>query len=252
MLALALSASAAEAGMTLTVSAEDGSRAVLVAGSTSRQDDVSVVVVSPDGGIADAYQVTPDPRGAFWLEIKISPTWRQDGEYAVRAHQGSSPLYSAEAGVRVSGGRALQTESVQSTFDRLAEPAERRGVLEVRAVGEFESDMVTVSGTAATLDSPVHVEISEPGGKIILIAQLEPLRDGTFSAPLQTGGPLWETDGTYTVTARQGGGRPQSDSAEIEIAGGVVVPEFGAAAALAAAGFAGAVAAGKRAGYRII
>lgn len=249
LLALAL---AAEAGMTLTVSAEDGSRSVLVAGATARADDVTMLVVSPDGNIVDAYQMTPEPDGSFVLEIRISPAWKQDGTYWIRAQQGDYDLYSAEAGVGIADGRALETESVQSTADRLAEPAERSRVLTVIADGEVGSEAVTVSGAAATLEAPVRVRVLGPDGEVVVVAEIEPLRDGTFSAILEVGGALWEKDGFYTVEARQDGSPAYQDSAEIEIRGGVVVPEFGAAVALAAAGLAGAVAAGKRIGHRII
>lgn len=249
MLALAL---AAEAGMTLTVTAEDGSRSVLVVGTTSRADDVTMLVVSPDGNIVDAYQMTPEPDGRFSQEIRISPAWLQDGTYWVRAQQGDYELYSAKASVDVAGGRALETESVQSTTDRLAEPTERTRVLEVNADGEVGSETVTVSGMAATLEALVHVQVLGPDGEIIVVAELEPLRDGTFSAILEVGGSLWEKDGFYTIEAHQDGDPSYQDSAQIEIRGGVVVPEFGAAAALAAAGLAGAVAIGRRIRHRII
>ena len=122
----------------------------------------------------------------------------------------------------------------------------------VSADGEIGSEMVTVSGTAATLEAPVRVRVLGPDGEVVVVAELEPLRDGTFSAILEVGGALWEKDGFYTVEARQDGSPAYRDAAEIEIRGGVVVPEFGAAAALAAAGLAGAVAAGRKIGHRII
>ena len=249
--ALAFSAAWAQEGMTLSVAAGEGSRSVLVSGTTSRPGDVTLVFVFPDGGIADAYQLTPGPGGAFAQEIRISPAWGQDGTYVVRAQQDGSSRYSAQAGVEIAGGRALETGAVQSTFDRLAESTEPEVGLEVLAQGEIGSDLVTVSGTAATIGSPVRIEVTGPGGVVVAAAALEPLRDGTFSAPLRTGGPLWE-DGTYTVTARQAGDPAHEDSAEIEVAGGVVVPEFGAAAAIAAAALAGAVGAGRLGGHRII
>lgn len=239
--ALAVSASA-EAGMTLTVEAGDGSRSVSVSGTTSRQADVIVVVVSPSGALVDVYQAAPGAGGEFATEFRISELWREDGVYVVRAQQGA-PLYSAQAGVRVSDGRAHQTESVQSTFERLAEPDGRKGELELRADGELGSDLVVVSGVAATLDLPVRVQVRGPDGGLVAAASLEPLADGSFSAPLQTGGRLWEQDGFYEVSASQG---PEEASALIEISGGVVVPEFGSAAAIAAAGAAAAAAAGRR------
>ena len=245
--ALAVSAAWAQDGMTLSAHAGEGSRSVLVSGTTTRPGDVTLVVSFPDGGIADAYQLRPGPGGGFAQEIVISPAWGQDGTYTIKARQDESSRYSAQASVEIAGGRALETDSIQSTFDRLAEPPEPAGELEVRADGEPGSSLVTVSGTAATLGEPVRVEVSGPDGAVVAAAALEPLRDGTFSAPLQVGGPLWE-DGTYTVRARQAGDPAYEDSALIEVAGGVVVPEFGAAAALAAAALAGAVAAGRLGG----
>ena len=240
--ALAASAAAAEPGMTLAVEAGDGSRSVLVYGTTSRDLEVTVVVVSPSGALVDVHQAAPDGDGGFAREFRISDLWREDGLYEVRAQQGA-PLYSARAAVQISDGRAHATESAQSTFERLAEPAGLERSLEVSAGGEPGSDLVTVSGAAATLDLPVLVRVFAPDGGVVAEAVLEPRGDGTFSAPLQTGGRLWEQDGVYAVSASQGSAEAR---AEIEISGGVVVPEFGSAAAVAAAGLAAAAAAGRR------
>ena len=44
--------------------------------------------------------------------------------------------------------------------------------------------------------------------------------------------PLWKEDGTYTITASQGTASERTESIEVEIEDGVVVPEFGMFASL--------------------
>jgi predicted secreted protein with PEFG-CTERM motif len=49
---------------------------------------------------------------------------------------------------------------------------------------------------------------------------------------LTTGGPLWTQDGIYTVTAKQFNDFAYTDSTEVDIKDGLVVPEFGTIAAM--------------------
>ena len=49
---------------------------------------------------------------------------------------------------------------------------------------------------------------------------------------ISVGGPLWSQDGAYTVTAQQGNDSMFTDSVEVEVADGLVVPEFGTIAAM--------------------
>ena len=58
------------------------------------------------------------------------------------------------------------------------------------------------------------------------------LIDSKFAKDITTGGPLWSQDGVYTVTAQQGESSDHKVSIEVEIVDGVVIPEFGAIAAL--------------------
>ncbi len=43
---------------------------------------------------------------------------------------------------------------------------------------------------------------------------------------------MWKQDGFYTITAQQGESSLYTDSADVEIVDGVIIPEFGAIAAL--------------------
>jgi len=49
---------------------------------------------------------------------------------------------------------------------------------------------------------------------------------------VETGGALWSQDGMYTISAFQGAASNYQTSAEIEIADGHVIPEFGVIAAM--------------------
>ena len=76
------------------------------------------------------------------------------------------------------------------------------------------------------------VTVIAPNGNIVTIDQLTPGSDGTFSTDIGVGGPMWSQDGIYTVTAQQGDADLYQASVEVDVADGVVVPEFGTVASL--------------------
>ena len=70
------------------------------------------------------------------------------------------------------------------------------------ADGVQGSTTINVSGTTDKSDE-VIIKVTAPNGNIVAIAQLTPT-GGSFATTIETGGPLWSQDGTYTVKARQG------------------------------------------------
>nr|AIF19500.1 hypothetical protein [uncultured marine thaumarchaeote KM3_87_A02] len=51
-------------------------------------------------------------------------------------------------------------------------------------------------------------------------------------ATIETGGAQWSQDGMYTISGYQGQASQYQSSAEIEIVGGAVIPEFGTIAVM--------------------
>ena len=74
--------------------------------------------------------------------------------------------------------------------------------------------------------------VTSPIGNIVTIAQVTPGTYGNFDTQIKVGGPLWKEDGTYTITASQGTESERTESIQVEIEDGVVVPEFGILASL--------------------
>ena len=74
--------------------------------------------------------------------------------------------------------------------------------------------------------------VSAPNGNLINVDQISPSVNGDFALTIAVGGPLWSQDGAYTVTAQQGSDSMFTDSVEVEVADGLVVPEFGTIAAM--------------------
>ena len=78
----------------------------------------------------------------------------------------------------------------------------------------------------------VTFTVTSPNGNLVSVDQISPNSSGDFATDISVGGPLWSQDGAYTVTAQQGTGSAFTDSVEVEVADGLVVPEFGTIAAM--------------------
>jgi Fe-S cluster assembly iron-binding protein IscA len=74
--------------------------------------------------------------------------------------------------------------------------------LKLTADGIQGSTTINVSGTTDKSDE-VIIKVTAPNGNIVAIDQITPT-GGSFATTIETGGPLWSQDGTYTVKARQG------------------------------------------------
>lgn len=69
-----------------------------------------------------------------------------------------------------------------------------------------DGDRMTISGSVTGLigDLPVTIEIRDPSGNIVMITQVHPNPDKTFSVQINTGGSLWVSAGTYSLMAQYG------------------------------------------------
>jgi predicted secreted protein with PEFG-CTERM motif len=69
-----------------------------------------------------------------------------------------------------------------------------------------EGDTIIVSGEVRELLSgfPVTLQVISANGNLVTIQQLEVGSDKTFETQLTTGGPLWKSEGTYTIKVLYG------------------------------------------------
>jgi predicted secreted protein with PEFG-CTERM motif len=73
--------------------------------------------------------------------------------------------------------------------------------------------------------------VTAPNGNVVSVAQVSPSINGEFTKIITTG-PLWKQDGSYTVTAQQDKSPEYTNSVQVDIKEGAVVPEFGTIAVM--------------------
>ena len=234
---------AKDSGMSLTAIAEEGENIILISGETaSNITDVTIRVISPNGSnVVGVDQVTPDANGKFSTQFNVS-NWTQDGMYKIKANQGTSLLYSITVSVQVSSGMTAETSTTESSLvsrqsnDDLAtistESTENMAGLSIAANAMEGSDTIEITGQTSKTNEDVTFTVTSPNGNLVSVDQISPNSSGDFATDISVGGPLWSQDGAYTVTAQQGTGSAFTDSVEVEVADGLVVPEFGTIAAM--------------------
>ena len=262
---------AAESGMSITATAEEGGNIISITGTTSsNQGDVVFTVTTPDQhidfknkiigtNIQAIGQEAPDANGEFSLEFNVS-NWKQDGMYKIKAQQGSSTYYTMVVSVEVTSGTTAETSTTESgivTTQRSGDPIlyhsinpsiEVKAGLYIAANAIEGSDTIEITGHS-TRTYDVTFIVTAPNGNIVSIDQITPKSNGDFATNITVGGPLWSQDGMYTVTAQQGSGWNSgnipfgssslgsqlnlfTDSVKVEIVDGHVIPEFGTIAAM--------------------
>jgi len=225
-----------QSGMEVSLSAEQGSTSVTVSGFTSiLAEDVAITVTSPNGNIVTIQQVSPDRNGNFMTVIRTdSLLWKQDGMYTITTQQGERNLYKFSLRVEVIGGTTQFTSTSDSSLathvtSGATFPETRFLNLDVEPV--IGATTIDVRGqTDRTTD--ITIKVISPNGNIVSIDQITPNPDGSFLTVLHTDSDLWRQDGFYTIIVQQGTGSGYSDSVQVEIVDGAVIPEFGAIAAL--------------------
>ena len=230
-----LQAFAAEQGMSLTATASAGSNTISISGhSGTPSKDVSIVVTSPNGNIVTVDQVTPNANGDFTTTIQTnSALWKQDGLYTITAQQSSALMYTLSVQVEIVGGATTETSVSQSSLDSLVTsgiaPAPIRGLTMEVDAGGFK---VAISGHTDRTDAAVVIVVKAPNGNIVTVEQATPNANGDFATTIHTNSALWKQDGLYTIKAEQVGINGFSASAQVEIAEGAVIPEFGTIAVM--------------------
>jgi predicted secreted protein with PEFG-CTERM motif len=235
---------AVQTGMSLTATAAEGSNIITINGETSSNiTDITIRVISPNGSnVVGVDQVTPNANGEFSTEFNVS-NWKQDGMYKIKANQGTSLLYSITLSVDVTSGMTAETSTTESsvvnnqsnddlTGVSLASTEEPAG-LSITANAMEGSDTIEITGITSKTNEDITLTVTSPNGNLVTIDQISPDTSGDFATDISVGGPLWSQDGAYTVTAQQGSGNSNFiDSVEVEVADGLVVPEFGTIAAM--------------------
>jgi len=227
-------------GMSLTAEASEGSDTILIRGQTaSHVTDITFKVASPDGFNILAFdQITPDANGFFSTEFKLGPSWKQNGFYTITAMQSvhDSSLYTMSVMVEVINGITMETLVTESNletgiFVQELEQLTLKG-LTMRANAMEGSTTIGITGHSDRTNIDITLKVIAPNGNVVSVDQITPSLDGKFTKDITTGGPLWTQDGIYTVRAQQGESPDYKASVEVEIIDGVVIPEFGAIAAL--------------------
>ncbi|MDH3617095.1 MAG: PEFG-CTERM sorting domain-containing protein [Nitrosopumilus sp.] len=226
-------------GMSLTAEASEGSDTILISGQTASQTtDITITVTSPDGFNRLAVdQVTPNADGKFSTEFKLSPLWKQNGFYTIKAMQSvqKNSLYTMSVEVEVINGMTLETMKTESNLETGLFMPKQSSMFKgftMRANAMEGSTTIGITGQSDRTNLDVTLKVITPNGNVVSVDQITPNLDGTFAKDITTGGPLWTQDGVYTVTAQQGESSDHNASVEVEIVDGVVIPEFGAIAAL--------------------
>ena len=229
-------------GMSITATADKGSNTITVKGITvSDITDVTYTVKSPSGNnVVQVGQLTPDENGDFMITLKIGTLWTEDGFYEIEVMQAvhKNSLYTLDVLVNIANGmvaeRTSETNSNLETgiFDGTTNVAKDAGLILDDIIVDNGSSMFEVTGTTDRVSEAVTLTVTAPNGNVISIAQIAAALDGEFTAEISVGGSMWKENGFYTVTAYQNDNPLYSDSRQVDILDGTVVPEFGTIAAM--------------------
>jgi len=232
-----------EPGMSVNVSAAEGSGTISISGYTgaAQSDAITITVVAPNSNIVAIDQVSADSSGNFSSEIGVGGSmWGQDGIYTVNLQAGSGGLYAGSFEVGITGGVADGTTidfSNLGTYDdgyetKMQSATEGSTGLSISADAVEGATSFTINGSTDRIESAVTLTVVAPNGNIVTVDQISPDSDGTFSSEIGVGGPMWSQDGLYSVTAIQGDATAYQSTVQVDIADGAVIPEFGTVASL--------------------
>ena len=222
----------AYAGSGMSLSADGSGSTVAISGTTDRNNEPVMLVVSNSLGIKDVGQIAVSG-GSYSTSINVSSY--ADGTYTIKVNQGESGKYNLSVDISVSGGSSMSSASVSnitasSEEDAAAAVAAAKGGLQITAGGIEGSTTIDVSGTTDRTGD-ITLTVTAPNGNIVAVSQLSP-SGGSFATTIETGGSLWSQDGMYKISAQQGAASKYKTSAEVQIVDGHVIPEFGVIAAM--------------------
>ena len=230
----ALGQNAYAGGMSLSVDCSGST--CDVSGTSDRSDLDIAIIASNDLAIVSVAQAGVSG-GSYSASFNVS-NW-DDGTYTIKANQSISSstggTYVLFVNVDVSGGTSDSSVSVSNIAVAAEEEAGSveavaAGGLTLTASGVEGSTTIDVSGTTDRYDD-ITLKVTAPNGNVVAADQISP-SGGSFMTTVETGGALWSQDGMYTISAFQGAASNYQTSAEIEIADGHVIPEFGVIAAM--------------------
>jgi len=226
-------------GMSLTAEASEFSDTINVYGQTaSKVTDITFTVTSPDGFNRLAVdQITPDKDGKFSTQFKISPLWNQDGFYTITAKQSvhDNSIYTMSVEVEVINGMTIETLVTESNLETgifVPKLEENKKPFTMSANAMEGSTTIEIKGYSDRTNVDITLKVIAQNGNVVSVEQITPGLDGKFSRDITTGGPLWTQDGDYTVVAQQGEISDHKASVKVGIVDGVIIPEFGAIAAM--------------------
>ena len=221
----------AYAGSGMSLSADGSGSTVAISGTTDRNNEPVMLVVSNSLGIKDVGQMSVSG-GSYSTSINVSSY--ADGTYTIKVNQGESGKYNLSVDISVSGGSSMSSASVSNIAASSEEDADAvvaaAGGLQLTAGGIEGSTTVDVSGTTDRTGD-ITLTVTAPNGNIVAVSQISP-SGGSFATTIETGGSLWSQDGMYKISAQQGAASNYKTSTEVEIVDGHVIPEFGVFAAM--------------------
>ena len=219
----------AYAGSGMSLSADGSGSTVAISGTTDRNNEPVMLVVSNSLGIKDVGQIAVSG-GSYSTSINVSSY--ADGTYTIKVNQGESGKYNLSVDISVSGGSSMSSASVSNIGASSEEDAviAVAGGLQLTAGGIEGSTTVDVSGTTDRTGD-ITLTVTAPNGNIVTVSQISP-SGGSFATTIETGGSLWSQDGMYKISAQQGAASNYKTSAEVQIVDGHVIPEFGVIAAM--------------------
>ena len=220
----------AYAGSGMSLSADGSGSTVAISGTTDRNNEPVMLVVSNSLGIKDVGQMSVSG-GSYSTSINVSSY--ADGTYTIKVNQGESGKYNLSVDISVSGGSSMSSASVSNIAASSEEDttaAAAAGGLQLTAGGIEGSTTVDVSGTTDRTGD-ITLTVTAPNGNIVAVSQISP-SGGSFATTIETGGSLWSQDGMYKISAQQGAASNYKTSAEVQIVDGHVIPEFGVIAAM--------------------
>lgn len=193
---------------------------------------VNLSVVAPDGETVYSYELTFDNDGNFKRLIHPPIYGFKVGTYTVVASHPQIPITNQLQFTVVGDGVASEgiMKETKSPSQLTQEKLNSDMYILANAV-QGDTD-IKITGKTVWTDRDVTLKVTSPNGNLITVAQVSPSSNGAFSTTIKIGGPLWNEDGMYTVTAFQGDSSELKDTVKVDIAKGMVVPEFGTIAAM--------------------
>jgi len=232
-----------------------------VSGTSDRSDLDVTIKLSEQGTKGKIHSIAQSSVSGGSYSATFNVSNLPDGAYTITATQSASgqasTKYSVPVDIDVSDGTSTSSVSInhrvsyqEGTYAHSENlpTATSFKKLTITASGMEGSNIINVRGTTDKSDV-IIIKVTAPNGNLVSVDQLTP-SDGSYATTIFTGGPLWSQDGTYMITAQQGptnlgntlvghaantpniGLINYQTSAEVEIADGHVIPEFGVIAAM--------------------